>query len=661
VRARITTDGNHVLADIPYARGEGPEWAKKIPGSKPVYEHVEGREKDMFLYWRYPLTMDTCRTFRRVFGSELQVEPALSIWARAAIAAGEALEQLRDGAIARLPRVESESPFLHAAMMDRSYQPAGAAFIALAGQCILGDEPGLGKTLQTLAALIEADCKDILVGCPRTATRNVWERETRRWAPNVQVFVAQGSRAEREDAMDGYAAFRKNWPEVQCMLIINNEMIRAKRFQQCKEYKDWSKDGNFSGRWTAKLQYGKCKQDHPHRVVPEYEWPFLFKRKWDAIVIDESHNLLASTYNVGSKSITQGRYGAMKLRHQLRPQGLAIALSGTPFRSKLTKSWGTLNWCRPDVFGSYWNFAGNHFGVEEGRYGKVVAGGAKVPKPLNQEGFDAAIRPYYLARTKEMAAPDLPPILYVGVPPENDPDGMNGIWLDMDPKQTKSYNSMAALAEAKLRGGLLTANGTLAEITRLRQFSTAHGYMEGNTFVPGLPSNKVDWILQFLLEREGHPEKVLVASNFTQIVHLLSVCIEQEFKTPVLRLTGATSDRGRVEIKERFNDPDDDARVLIVQSKTGGEAITLDACCSDLVIMDPLWTSDEETQLVSRIHRVSRIHQVMVHRLFSRNSVDGWMAAYADEQRAVIEANKPKARRRMALEAARWHKTNPDR
>jgi SNF2 family DNA or RNA helicase len=624
-----------------------------------VYEKVDGLDKDKFKHWSYPLTMETCRTFRRIFGSELTVRNALSDWARAAIAAGEQLEQLRDGASAALPRVESESPFLHAAMMDRPYQPAGTAFMVLAGQCILGDEPGLGKTLQTLGALIESDSKDILVGCPRTATRNVWERETRRWAPNIQVFVAQGTRAEREAAMDGYAAFRKNWPDIQCMLVINNEMIRAKRYQQCKLTKDWKKDGNPYAAWSKiKRPYGSCKKDHPHRTVAEYEWPFLFKRKWDAIVIDESHNLLASTYNVGSKSITQGRYGAMKLRRRLRPEGLALALSGTPFRSKLTKGWGTLNWCRPDVFRSYWNFAGHHFGVEQGKYGQVVAGGAKVPKPVDQEAFDAMLRPYYLARTKELAAPDLPPVLFVGNPPESDPEGMHGIWLDMDPKQKKSYQSMAALAEARLRGGLLTANGTLAEITRLRQFATAHGRMEGNTFVPDLPSNKVDWILEFLMEREGHEEKVLIASSFTQIVHLVSECIEKEFKGEVLRLTGATTDRGRVEIKDRFNDPDDDARVLVVQSKTGGEAITLDGCCSDLVIIDLPWTSDEENQLVARIHRVSRVHQVMVHRLFSLGSVDGWMAAYSDEQRAVIESNKPKARKRTALEAITWHKNS---
>ena len=84
----------------------------------------------------------------------------------------------------------------------------------------------------------------------------------------------------------------------------------------------------------------------------------LFAQTYDAVVIDEAHNLLASRSNYQSKHITQQRYGAVMLRRKVREDGLAIALSGTPFRSDLTNAWGTLNWCRPDIFGSFWRWAG---------------------------------------------------------------------------------------------------------------------------------------------------------------------------------------------------------------------------------------------------------------------------------------------------------------
>src|SRR5215469_2644244 len=180
------------------------------------------------------------------------------------------------------------------------------------------------------------------------------------------------------------------------MLIINIEMVRAKRHELCPDSP------------TGECVYGdRPPQGHRHTYKAEPDWPFLTEQSWDAIVFDESHNLLASTANVQSKRITQARFGAVQIRKQLRPGGLAIALSGTPFRSKLEKGWGTLNWLRPDVFSSYWRWAETFFGVEEGAYGKIVGGGEKVLEPRNAKAWDRMLRPYYLKRTKADAAPDL--------------------------------------------------------------------------------------------------------------------------------------------------------------------------------------------------------------------------------------------------------------
>ena len=642
MRADITTDGERIIARIPWANGEGPEWSKLVPGRR-----IIKNDDDSFRAWGYPLTMDTCRTFRRVFGSGLRVSHELSAWASESIAAGEALEDLRDGATAEFPRLASEAPFLHAAMKDRNYQLSGAAFLGVGRQVILGDEPGLGKTLQTLAALIECDARTILVACPRTATRAVWSRETNRWAPTIAPFVAQGERAYREQATQAFIDF----PGRRKMLIVNKEMIRAKRVEVCPEGRSMvSKD-----RWPDDC-YDDPDHMRKHKSENQAEWPELFSIVWDAVVLDEAHHLLASTYNVQSKNITQGRYGAMLIRRNLAADGLAFALSGTPW-STLPKAWGSLNWCRPDVFTSYWNFAGTHFGVIQGKYGNVVAEGAKVPKPIDQAAFDAMLRPYYLARTKAVAAPDLPEIIYTGSPSLDRPDvigdKVNYVWVDMDPKQEKAYESMRKLAEARVKKGTLTANGTLAEITRLRQFATSYGKMDDENFIPDLPSSKMDWILQFMEEREGCDGKVLIASTFSRIVLMVANTLRKQ-KIRTLTLTGATSDQGRARLVERFNDVDDPLQVAVIQSRTGGEAITLDADCDELIIIDPPWKSTWEEQLVSRIHRVSRIHQVFVHRLVAPGTVEEWMILNSEEQRRVIQSNKPEARRDAALEAIRW-------
>jgi SNF2 family DNA or RNA helicase len=508
---------------------------------------------------------------------------------------------------------------------------------------ILGDEPGLGKTLQTLAMLVEAGAGEILVTCPRTATRNVWSRETNRWTA-IAPFVAQGNRAEREQTIQAY----KDFPGSPKMLIVNTEMVRAKRVEVCSLP---------PGEEREQCAEGLSTRKHRHNFIPEPEWPDLHKLTWDAVIMDESHRALASTKNVQSKAITQVRFGAMNIRRKIRPGGIAFALSGTPFRSNLTKAWGTLNWCRPDVWTSFWTFAGTHFGVTEGAYGMVIAEGSKVPQPLDEEQWARAVGPYILQRDKQTAAPDLPPIDYVGAPPEDNPDGLKGIWLDMEPSQAKAYKAMESMAQVRLKSGTLRAAGVLAEITRLRQFAISTGDLRSvekyalvngkgyvyseDEFHPIVPSNKIDWIIQFLTEREGYAGKIVVASNFTGVLDLLDREIQKHLGEDSFRITGAVSDKMREQVVRRFNDPEDKVRTCLIQTVAGGEAITLDACCDDLVLMDPCWTSDQEFQVVSRIHRVSRIHQVQVHRLFSIGSIDEWMAGNTEEQRQALLSARP--------------------
>lgn len=655
VTVKATMDGKYILAVIPYDQGVGVKKAHQVPGNKPVYDKEVGR----FLYWRFPLTLDTCRTLRHVFGEDLKVHRKLSNWARERIAEEQAAEDLKDDSRSvSFERLPAFAPKLHKAISSRPYQLTGAAFMAVQGSMILGDDPGLGKTLQTLAALIENDMRTILVTCPRTATRTVWEAEVRRWAPRIKVFVAQGDRAHREEVISSFI----KWPRKYKMLIVNTEMVRAKRVEICPtgyEPEDCNIPRESVGRYGEKV-----KHEHHYETFPD--WPQLFEVTWDAIVMDESHMSLASTYNIQSKHITQVRYGAMRLRRRVRPGGMAVALSGTPSRSRLTKLWGTLNWCRPDKFSSYWTFAGTHFGVEEGKHGMVVASGAKNPKPLDMDQFRAATGPYLLQRDKLLVAPDLPPKFYTGTPPEDDPEGFIGIWLEMEPKQQRAYEEMKRMAAARVKGGEVTAIGVLAEITRLRQLAVTYGrvdpkmvyrtigpdrrgLVEEMEFSPELPSSKLEWIMEFLEERRDYESKIVIASSFTSVVEMFAPIIEKEFGQ-VYQVTGNTKDRERARVVQNFNDPEDPVKVCMLNSRAGGVAITLDKCCDDLVFVDLPWTSDETVQVEDRIHRVSRIHNVQIHRLLCSGTVDRWMADNSEEQRAALLAARPKEMRERVLE-----------
>jgi SNF2 family DNA or RNA helicase len=638
-----TTDRNRILL-----RGttfSQKNAAKAIAGCQARWDKSFTPNK--FIGWSYPLTMETCYALRRVFGRELIVHPALTQWAREALQKQEVMEGIRAGGTIALTHVQEAFPNMYQAMAARPYQPVGSSFMLEGQHTLLGDDPGLGKTIQTLAALVQAQCRRILVACPKTTTRSVWCNETNFWTPAIMPFVAQGREKQREQVIQEFNDTPYDGPK---MLIINTEMLRAKRIWECPNGRLWD---------AAPNRKGGCRDIHNHETVVEYLWPELFEQKWDAVVLDESHQLLASRYNFMSKNITQGRLGAVHLRRMVKPGGLAIALSGTPFRSDLTKAWGTLNWLQPDVFPSFWNWAREHFPVDEEEI--YVRGGTKqqtytlrvdeesgVPEPRNMEKFNAAMRPYFLARTKAEAAPDLPPVQYMGTSPADNPDGLKAIWLEMEPKQAAAYNQMKNMAEAELEGGKLLATGVLAEITRLRQFASTHGRMADGEFVPGLPSNKIEWLLEFLMEQAGHDTKVVFASEFTQLVNLTSRTIQKELSQEVLTITGDVTGGRRDRAVERFQNMSDPCKVMGLNVKAGGVGITLDAA-DYMVLLDVPWTSDTEEQVVNRVHRVSRIHNVMVYRLLSVGTVDEWMGGLTEAQRRILMSASGAAS--MAMEA----------
>jgi SNF2 family DNA or RNA helicase len=622
VRIDFTSNKKRICATYAQAK-----LAKKVAGAS-----FRRTSKD----WTFPLTIETCRDMRQVFGPEMRVSAELGEWARAQIAHAGDLEAARTGLAAPgLARVGREAPGLSRAILARRYQALGSAWLSKGPGGLLGDDPGLGKTLQALGAVVESDSHRILVSCPKTACRIVWEDHVNHWTPFMHTYVAQGTRGQRQAIIDKFL-FESDRRPGQHMLIINTEMMRMQReicpdgpLKKCEKEVTKRKTPIVGKKFTG-------EQAEPHRHQYDVaEWPELSDVVWDAIIIDESHNALASMASTRSKNTTQIRYGAMAVRRMLRKDGLPIAMSGTPFRSRLTKSWGTLNWVAPNVFTSFWAFAERNFGAD------WTQGKRAAPEPLDWDRFSAELRPFYLARTKEEVAPDLPPIVWAGTPSRDNPDGPNAVWVDMDPKQQELYEEMRDYARARLENGEVTAVGVLAEITRLRQFALSAAYLDDDEMVhPMLPSAKFEWLLEFLREREDGTGKVVVASAFTKLINLASAELSKLY--PIAVITGETSQKRREEAVREFQDEYGEPWIMLINMFAGGEGITIDRA-DDMVLLDVPWTSDQEKQVISRIHRVSRIHSVTAYRLLTPGTVEENMANASEEQRRILKSLKPQA------------------
>jgi len=543
-------------------------------------------------HWTFPLDLPTCRALGKAFAGQIEVAPELRAWTDHEVAKVRALTDIAHLADVGTQQLAGRAPRIAEALLP--YQRVAAAWGSHAGSFLLADQPGLGKTIETLAIIAESHVEgSILVAAPSVAIDSVWRREIAQWLGSTAlVFTATGTREQRQQTLQVAlsAVRRKTAPYV--FVVVNLEMLRLTREE-------------------------------------DFEYPELFSVPWTAEVVDESHRGLIRSPGDG----TLLRRGLMSL-----PPAQRIALSGTPMRGKPRHLWGTLNWLRPKEYTSFWTWADRYFSVSSDGYSDYVIGDFR-------DGGDTAmardLRTVMLRRTKAEVLTDLPPKQYAGtylIP--DDEESPLGVWLKPNDKQKRQYDSFVKNAVIEFdTGEEIITNGALAEYTRKRQLAAAFCKMANGKLHPTIESPKFDWLVQKLIElgiytpkgiSERGPEevgKIVVTSGSTRLLNAFSEGLTS-LGVPNYRLTGATPTAVRVQQVENFQTRDD-VRVYFLNRMAGGVAITLDAA-DDLVLLDESTIPDEDEQVEDRVHRASSNHSVTIHRLRTIGTIDeevAWIAA----------------------------------
>jgi SNF2 family DNA or RNA helicase len=88
---------------------------------------------------------------------------------------------------------------------------------------------------------------------------------------------------------------------------------------------------------------------------------------------------------------------------------------------------------------------------------------------------------------------------------------------------------------------------------------------------------------------------------------------------------------------------DEHYRVLVMTTTAGGTAITLDRA-STVIFLDETWNPDDQEQGEDRTHRASRIHQVMIYRIKTKNTVEEYiekvLAMKDDINKAILDLRR---------------------
>lgn len=331
-----------------------------------------------------------------------------------------------------------------------------------------------------------------------------------------------------------------------------------------------------------------------HRALP-----------WAGLILDEAQFV---------KNRTSQAYDcALRL-----PARVKFAVTGTPLENNLGELWALLSitvpglFPDPDAFDDYYRPAAEPGGTER----------------LAQ--LRRRIAPFLLRRTKEEAAPDLPP------------KQEQVLHLELTPGHRRIYDRQLQRERRKVLGLLAAEEGggahrleILRSLTRMRQLSLDPSLVEGvvppDTRTPP-HSAKLDRLVEHVTEIADGGHRTLVFSQFTGFLDRAQAELEQA-GIECCRLDGSTRDRPAV--IDRFRTGT--APVFLISLKAGGFGLNLveaDYC----ILLDPWWNPAAENQAVDRAHRIGQQRTVVVYRYVSADTVEDKVMALKAGKAALFDA-----------------------
>ncbi|TRM69915.1 SNF2 family N-terminal domain-containing protein [Schizophyllum amplum] len=150
-----------------------------------------------------------------------------------------------------------------------------------------------------------------------------------------------------------------------------------------------------------------------------------------------------------------------------------------------------------------------------------------------------------------------------------------------------------------------------------------------------MDSGKVQTLLRLLDQYIGEKRKVLIFSQFTQVLDILTAVLTLK-KIAYRMLTGSTRVDERQDMVDEFNESDD-ITVFLLSTKAGGMGINLTSA-SVVILFDQDFNPHNDRQAQDRAYRIGQTRDVDVIKLITRGTIEEDMLRLAQTKLALDEA-----------------------
>ncbi|KAJ3135695.1 DNA excision repair protein ERCC-6-like [Geranomyces variabilis] len=451
---------------------------------------------------------------------------------------------------------------------------------------ILGDDMGMGKTIQIVAFLcglfISGKARHVLIGMPLGLLEN-WGAEFRAWFPNMRVKVYHGPAATiRKDLA---VVMQKGG-----VLLTTYDKIRV-----C----------------ASELSGGG-------------------EHVWDYVILDEGHYIK----NASSKKT--------KAVHMLRAHH-KLLLSGTPIQNNMEELWTLFDWvCDGSLLSTKRNFMTN-FGkvIKKGEARDATADEKKVGNKIAQ-ALRELISPYLLRREKSLLRTSPANESDVGLKASASGAATAlgskhelAVWIALSEAQIALYenfldnpdiqdiptttrsplNALGVLRKICDHPALISSTQKDCESLDLSTIARP----DGNCRDLMAQSAKLSVAIELLqtLQRGGH--RTLVVASSRIMLDIIEKCIVSR-DIAFTRIDGTIIDRRERQRRINMFNGDLTCTCFLLTSQV---AIGITLTGADRVIVyDPSWNPKRDAQAVDRAYRVGQQRDVVVYRLLTCGTME---------------------------------------
>lgn len=388
--------------------------------------------------------------------------------------------------------IRAREPVYNGSLPLQVFQRLGASFLREMPSALLGDVPGLGKSIQVLASHEESP-DQMLVWTYNSLKYNFAE-EIKKWYPEADVLVIGGTKKQRSE--------------------------------------QW---------YMARMGYFKGGvKVRPRFVIANYELLIhdkleLVDHMWGWIVCDEATRIANHT-NESVKILK-----LMKCKKK-------IAMTGTPVSNSPEDIFSIYDWICPGYLGSYYQFK-KKYCVEEEETHFVRGGGGSTKQHNRITGFKnidvlrEKVGKFMLRRTKEEVLKDFPAKV------------VENITFDLNDEEKKMYKAIKEQIVKEIKERSLLDTSTLHIIPvmmlRLKQCTGSTALVDD---LRGESSTKVNVLKERLESISQNGYKSIVFTQFKEMLYILEGELK-DFKTYAIHGDVPAKERQEI-VNNFKNDPD---------------------------------------------------------------------------------------------------------